>query len=117
MTNAMTQKQQIAILNDRFRYALGMLCDIPGRLVVTRGVAEIGEEALTEVLVLVRRFNEFTAANDPHGEHDFGAFEHGGKRIFWKIDYYDLEYTDGSEDPTDLEKTERVLTILLADEY
>jgi hypothetical protein len=26
--------------------------------------------------------------NDPHGEHDFGAFEHEGQRIFWKIDYY-----------------------------
>jgi hypothetical protein len=26
--------------------------------------------------------------------NDFGAFDHAGKRIFWKIDYYDqaLEY-------------------------
>jgi Protein of unknown function (DUF3768) len=25
--------------------------------------------------------------NDRYGEHDFGAVEHGGVKIFWKIDY------------------------------
>jgi hypothetical protein len=35
----------------------------------------------------------------------------------WKIDYYDLAYHMGSEDPTDLAQTLRVLTILLSSEY
>ena len=62
-------------------------------------------------------FEDFTPDNDPHGEHDFGAFEHAGKRIFWKIDYYDAACENGSEDPADASKTTRVLTIMLADEY
>jgi hypothetical protein len=37
----------------------------------------------------VETFGSFTPDNDPHGEHDFGAFEHAGHKIFWKIDYYD----------------------------
>jgi hypothetical protein len=39
--------------------------------------------------------------NEPHGERDFGAFEHNGHRIFWKIDYYNQSLTLGSEDPSD----------------
>ncbi|MEP4125327.1 MAG: DUF3768 domain-containing protein, partial [Lentilitoribacter sp.] len=65
----------------------------------------------------VSEFNVFTDDNDPYGEHDFGSFEFGGKKCFWKIDYYDLNYQGGSDDPSDLSKTNRVLTIMLADEY
>ena len=62
-------------------------------------------------------FDAFTEDNDPHGEHDFGAFDHAGHRIFWKIDYYDQSLEFGSENPADPAKTTRVLTIMLADEY
>ena len=44
-------------------------------------------------------------------------FDFHGERCMWKIDYYDLAYHMGSEDPTDLTQTLRVLTILLASEY
>ena len=69
------------------------------------------------ILAKVRNFSQFTPDNDPYGEHDFGAFDHGGERIFWKIDYYDIELEHGSPDPADPEVTTRVLTILLADEW
>jgi hypothetical protein len=65
----------------------------------------------------VETFNDFTPGNDPHGERDFGAFEHNGNKIFWKIDYYDNTMTNGSEDPSDPKQTVRVLTIMLASEY
>ena len=62
-------------------------------------------------------FNDFSPGNDLHGERDFGAFEHNGQRIFWKIDYYAHDIMHGSEDPTDPQQTVRVLTIMLASEY
>jgi hypothetical protein len=65
----------------------------------------------------VETFDVFTHDNDPYGEHDFGAFEHNGQRIFWKIDYYDLTMTIGSEDPSDPKHTVRVLTVMLASDY
>jgi hypothetical protein len=37
--------------------------------------------------------------------------------IYFKIDYYDPALQYHSEDKTDLEKTVRVMTILLAREY
>ena len=70
----------------------------------------------------VETFDAFAPDNDPYGERDFGAFEHNGNRIFWKIDYYDRASFGtgrdmGSEDPSDPAKTLRVLTIMLASEY
>ena len=66
--------------------------------------------------------DSFTEDNDQHGEHDFGAFEHEGERIFWKIAYYDrATFGTGrdyaSENPADPKQTVRVLTIMLASEY
>ena len=51
------------------------------------------------------------------GEHDFGSFEIGEQRFFWKIDYYDLSLCYGSNDPAEPTLTKRVLTIMLAEEY
>ena len=103
--------------NDRFRKGDP---GVPGRLLMTSGVdALIGDNPTnrTDLISAIRGFDQFTADNDPHGEHDFGAFAFLGERLFFKIDYFapDLEY--GSDDPADPEKTVRVLTIMLAEEY
>jgi hypothetical protein len=70
-----------------------------------------------EALVQVAKFSEFTADNDPHDEHDFGSFKLVGRKFLWKIDYYDTEMRYGSDDPSDPERTMRVLTLMLAREY
>ena len=57
------------------------------------------------------------AVSDRGGEHDFGAFDYQGQKIFWKFDYYDLNKQFYSEDPADPAQTCRVLTIMLASEY
>jgi hypothetical protein len=103
---------RIAELNDALRKTLQ-----GGQVVMTAGVDALADEVKSDVLETVRSFSQFESANDPHGEHDFGAFEQHGLTVFWKIDYYDLDLKFGSEDPADPEKTVRVLTIMRANEY
>ena len=111
---------EIAKINDRLRLSLGIPAfsgGIPGKVVMTAGIAALSADDMTAIISKVRAFNSFSADEDPHGEHDFGAFDHDGQRIFWKIDYYAPDLIHGSEDPADLTKTVRVLTILLASEW
>ena len=65
----------------------------------------------------VRSFDAFSEDNDPWGEHDFGAIEIGGQKIFWKLDCYDPTLTYQSENAANEALTHRVLTIMLASEY
>ena len=88
-----------------------------GKILVTRGIAALPTEDQAAILERVRTFDAFTPDNDPYGEHDFGAFEHGPHRIFWKIDCYDRDERYGSPDPADPRVTRRVLTVMLAGEY
>jgi len=111
MTNDTTSK--IAALNNVSRKAMGVTC----HLVQTSGISALPLTDQSGIREKVETFDAFTPDNDPHGEHDFGAFEHNGDRIFWKIDYYDPTMTFGSEDPSDPKQTVRVLTIMLASEY
>lgn len=88
-----------------------------GQWVMTPGVSMQGPGFVLLATEGVVRFDTFTPDNDPHGEHDFGAFKIGEQTLFWKIDYYDPTLTYGSDDPSDPAKTCRVLTIMLASEY
>lgn len=65
----------------------------------------------------MNEFDAFSPDNDPYGEHDFGAVEIAGQRVFCKIDYYDTALEYGSPDPSDPAVTTRVLTVMLASEY
>ena len=113
MATETERAKRIAALNDKFRKGLPS----GGRVYLTRGVNEKGPEFVSKALAKVIAFDDFTADNDPHHEHDFGSFELDGDSIFWKVDYYDLKAEFGSEDPSDPKKTLRVMTIMLAEEY
>ena len=112
MTHVTEKSDIIRVLNDNFRSTF-----IGGQVVMTAGVSELPLDVKAEALLRVKTFNAFDGDTDPHGEHDFGSFEIAGETFFWKIDYYDVECRFGSEDPSDPEKTTRVLTIMLAEEY
>ncbi|CAN7483548.1 DUF3768 domain-containing protein [Caulobacter sp. LjRoot300] len=103
--------QAIAQLNDqhRARPEVGW--------VMTPGVQALGARAMVQAVAAVVAFSDFSEDNDPHGERDFGAFEIGGQRLFWKIDYYDQSLTLASPEPADPAVTRRVLTLMLAEEY
>ena len=103
---------RIRALNDDLRqYLLG------GLAVMTPGVASLGQLAVERIVQTIAVYDDFCHANDPHEEHDFGSFEADGQTIFFKIDYYDKDLTYHSPDPSDPSLTERVITIMLADEY
>ncbi len=109
----MNNTKRIAELNDICRKALG----VGGRFYQTQGISSLPLEDQSAIREKLERFNVFTENNDPHGEHDFGSFDHNGQKIFWKIDYYAPDMEHGSEDPADPSKTVRVLTLMLAEEY
>jgi hypothetical protein len=109
-----TKTQQIRALNDRLRQNLGTGVETS---VMTIGVAALGVEAVARIVKTIAVYDDFCHENDPHGEHDFGAFEADGHTIFFKIDYYDPTLTYHSDDPADPSITHRVITIMLAAEY
>ena len=102
------QATQVAALNDAFRR-------VGQGVTITPGVQELPD--LFGLLEEVRHFDKWTQDNDPYEEHDFGSVDIDGNRVFWKIDYYDPSLTAGSDDPADPNITERVMTVMLAEEY
>ena len=103
---------RIRALNDRARQSFTGC-----RVAITRGIAALGHDAVYAVFDLIKACDDFTPDNDPYGEHDFGSFYWGEHQIFWKFDYFDLDYTMHSPDPADETVTARVLTVMLAKEY
>ena len=108
----MSNISEIALQNDNFRKHLSQ-----GTLVLTQGIRSNTKEDLEAIITKVRTFDTFDENNDPYNEHDFGAFDYKGKKIFWKIDYYDQEFLYLSPDVSNPRVTNRVLTIMYAEEY
>lgn len=106
------QAAEIAKRNDALRRdRLG------GHVVMTATVAALPPDILNGAILAMRRFDAFSADNDPYGAHDFGAFDHGGERFLFKIDTFaDHTLTEGAEDPL-APKAVRVLTLMLASDY
>jgi hypothetical protein len=107
-----TPVKRIRLLNDELRRDL-----LTGLAVMTPGVMALGGDAVDRIVQTIAVFDDFHHANDPHQEHDFGSFEVDGHTIFFKIDYYNRNLSAHSPDPADATVTERVITIMLAEEY
>ena len=109
---AVLDADRVRALNDIRRRTLS-----GGTLVLTAGVVALGRERQRAILDAVAAFDHFDADNDPYSEHDFGAVEAAGERVFWKIDCYDRSGHYASPDPADNSVTRRVLTVMLGEEY
>lgn len=101
---------KIAALNDAARKSFSGC-----RVYMTPGVQALYQTQA--IAARVQAYDDFNERNDPYGEHDFGSFELCGETIFWKIEYYDLDFQMHSLDPSDPNITARVLTIMLGHEY
>ena len=106
------RRERICALNDQLRRF-----HIGGRIMITKGVVSEGEAFVTDALLAIAAFDDFSDANDPYGERDFGAVTVGRERLFWKIDYYDPSLTCAAADPSQADGCARVLTVMLAEEY
>ena len=102
----------IKTLNDNLRQTF-----TGGRVLLTAGIKAKSKDDIAKILSEVRQFNNFTPDNDPYNEHDFGSFDYNGEMIYFKIDYYDKNYQYLSEDPSNPNLTNRVITVMLASEY
>ncbi len=114
MANSRTKT--IQELNDRFRKGDK---SIPGTVVITSGVQMLMAESQERgdgLSTILHSFDEFNRKNDPYGAHDFGKFRFLNAELYWKIDLYNESYDGESEDIADLNKTCRVLTVMLTDE-
>ena len=100
------------MLNDEFRqHPLG------GGAVITPGIAGLGDQALKRLVDDIAAFDDFCEDNDPYQVHDFGALDFDGQRMMFKIDYYAKGMQAASLDPADPSVTERIITLMLAEEY
>ena len=64
---------KIRALNDELRRRL-----IGGMAVITPGIAALGQKAVARIVKTIEVYDDFCLANDPHEEHDFGAFDADG---------------------------------------
>ncbi|MEQ9300438.1 MAG: DUF3768 domain-containing protein, partial [Cyclobacteriaceae bacterium] len=114
--------------NDEFRQGIQLIpigtidiarrtTKLKGEIVTTIGVHTMTSKSRKKLFQEVINYNDFTSDNDPCGEHDFGSIDIEGETYFWKIDYYDSDVRYGSSEPTNPDKTYRVLTVMRSDEY
>lgn len=105
-------RDRIRALNDELRKDL-----LGGGAVMTSGIAELGPQAVARLVTTLAVFDDFCHANDPHEEHDFGVFDFEGQKVAFKIDYFDKTLSAASPDPADPSVTERIITLMLLEEY
>lgn len=68
--------KKIRELNDNLRQNFS-----GGRVMLTRGVADLPLATRLKIMQKVQNFNNFNASNDPYGEYDFGGFDYYGNKI------------------------------------
>lgn len=113
------QTNRIAELNSRCRLGL----DRKARIVMTANCLNAlspDDDPLKKLFTQTRIQQALKAwqppANDD-GEQDFGILMIDETKLFFKIDYYDLDLQYGSDNPSDPEVTTRVLTVMLPEDY
>lgn len=112
----------IAYLNDQFREGQSLFIRLgapkidTGKYVESDGIRELKSMQQLGIFAKTRDFGRYKDNVFLNKEHDKGQFyfDEIDRDIIWSIDYYDNEYRYPSQDPTDLSKTKRVITVMFA---
>lgn len=119
MTHEETVRQleinAIAQQNDYFRAKPPT--EALGKWVCTQAIHAEGPEFVRDCFRAAAEYDSFDEDNDPYGTREMGFMDVQGKKVWWKIDLYNRSYDAGSENPTALAETRRVLTMLFPSEY
>lgn len=114
---ARTRTDRIAKLNDRARQGL----DPGARTIFTLDLlnemsdgSRKGDILAQAKIMKAMRNSEFT---DDSPERDMAWFDVEGIAVMMKIDYYDMTFDYGSEDPSDASQTRRAITIMRPEDY
>ncbi len=111
--------EKIAALNDALRK--DPYSGRHGHIVMTRSVAALGSAFTSKALQILAALTpeSFEPGNDPYGERDFAVFEVEDQKLYAKIDAFEQGsgYLSAAENPENAEKTERVLTLMLGEDY
>ena len=107
-----TTTKKIAELNDLCRTAMG----VAGKLFQTAGIDALPLADQSAIREKVETFDAFTPDNDPHGERDFGAFEHNGED-FLEDRLLRPQHAKAAKNRAIRARRFALLTIMLASEY
>jgi Protein of unknown function (DUF3768) len=103
----MSKRAKIIELNDQLRTTFK-----GGRVQMTPSVYQLDPQLRGRAFSVMARYNRF----DKNGEHDRGVFIFAGYSFEWRIEYRGKGGTGISSDPSDPEKTLRVLTLYAVDD-
>ena len=103
----MNRRETIIALNDQLRTTFK-----GGRVQITPSVYQLDDRLRGRALSVLARYNKFHADS----EHDWGTFIFAGFSFEWRIEYRGKDGTGISPDPTDTDKTLRVLTLYAIDD-
>ena len=113
VVNTSRRAFQIAVLNDYLRMTFNLTV---GHAVISRGINALPKEDRDGLVQAVKAAHIFPPESYPLGHHDLGQVFYGDHEAVWRMEYYDRECRNKSEDPADLAKTYRVLRIMLPQE-
>jgi hypothetical protein len=103
----MDRRGKIIAMNDQLRTTFK-----GGRVQMTPSVYNLDDRLRGRALSALARFNKFEADS----EHDGGVFIFAGFAFEWRIEYRSKVGIGRSPDPSDPDKTLRVLTLYTVDD-
>ena len=88
-----------------------------GIAVISPGIAALGPSTVKRLFQTISIFDDYCAVKEPHLPGQFIPFDFDGTEIIFRIDYVYKTASRHPPTPLELQATERIVTIMLAEEY